>query len=105
MYVYDNIIQGECNELHSPITIIVIRRGKDTIHTVTKAVTPVKENELRYLLFRQTEMKNICNVGSILRVARKKKPAAFKDSIWKIFYCGSSSLAVMCLINFQSINI
>ena len=56
-------------------------------------------------IVKANEMKNICNVGGILLVARKKKPAAFKDSIWEIFYCGSSSLAVMCLINFLPINI
>ena len=73
---------------------------------MAKAVTTVKENERRYLLFRQTEMKNICNVGDILPVARKKKAAPFKHSIWEIFYCGSSSLVVVLgLINFLPINI
>ena len=75
-------------------------------HAMTKAVTTVKENEKRYLLFRQTEMRNICNVGGILRVARKKNAAPFKDSIWEIFYCGSSPLVVVLgLINFLPINI
>ena len=78
----------------------------DAKHAMTKAVTTVKENEKRYLLFRQTEMKNICNVGGILRVARKKKAAPFKDSMREIFYCGSSPLVVVLgLINFLPINI
>ena len=52
-----------CNELilklllHSPITIIVIWRGRDTKHTMTKAVTTAKENERRHLLLRQAQIR------------------------------------------------
>ena len=37
--------------------MIAIWRGRDTKHTMTKAVTTVRENERRHLLLRQAQIK------------------------------------------------
>lgn len=84
--------------LHSPITIIAIWRGSDTKHTMPEAVKTMKENERRYLLWRQTEMTKkyiMPGLSYVLPGKRRRLPARIPCGR---YFTVSRPLLLLCFV-------